>query len=133
MFLDFHSRSENFTCCLLLLLKDNEAWKHIFYLVHSHILILWMKGKFFISSLIIVAHLNQLPPAMHVQPNCVHFPKSSPPLAEDDVIISHLILQIIPLSQQAEMASREEWLQSLNNLHRERELNQICGVDWQHI
>lgn len=49
------------------------------------------------------------------------------------MIISHLILQIIPLSLPVEMASREEWLQSLNNLHREKELNQICGVDWQHI
>lgn len=88
---------------------------------------------FFLSSLIIVAPLSQRPPAMRVQPNCVHFPKSSLPLAEDDVIISHLILQIIPLSQPVEVASREEWLQSLNNLHRERELDQICGVDWQHI
>lgn len=49
------------------------------------------------------------------------------------MIISHLILQIIPLSQPAEMAGGEEWLRSLNNLHRERELNQIRGVDWQHI
>lgn len=60
-------------------------------------------------------------------------PKSSLPLAEDNVIISHLILQIIPLSQPVEMASSEEWLHNLNNLHREREVNQICSVDWQHI
>lgn len=33
------------------------------------------------------------------------------------MIISHLILQIIPLSQSAAMASTEEWLQSLKNLH----------------
>ena len=77
--------------------------------------------------------ISKLPPAMHVPPNCVHFTKSSLPLAEDNVIISHLILQIIPLSQPAEMASRGEWLQSLNNLHKEREPNQIYGVDWQHI
>lgn len=47
--------------------------------------------------------------------------------------MSHLIPQIILLSQPAEVASGGEWLESLNNLHRERELNQICGVDWQHI
>lgn len=62
---------------------------------------------FFLSILIIVAHSSQFPPAMHVHPNCVHFPMSSLPLAEDDVIISLLILQIIPLSQPVEMASRE--------------------------
>lgn len=60
-------------------------------------------------------------------------PKSSIPRAEDGVIISHLILQITPLSQSVEMASREDWLQNLNKLHREKELNQISGVDWQHI
>lgn len=49
--------------------------------------------------------------------------KSSPPPAEDDVIIPHLIRQITPLSQLLQMGSRAEWLQSLNNLHRERGLN----------
>ena len=75
--------------------------------------------------LIIVAHLRPTPkPALHVPPNsaCVHFPKSSLPLAEDNVIISHLIPQIIPLSQPAEMASREEWSQSLNKPARRKEM-----------
>lgn len=74
---------------------------------------------------IILARLSQLPPAMHMRPNRVHYPKSSLPPAEDDVIISHLILQIIPLSQPAEMASRGGMVTESNNLHRERELNQI--------
>lgn len=60
-----------------------------------------------------------------MRPNRVHYPKSSLPPAEDDVIISHLILQIIPLSQPAEMASRGGMVTESNNLHRERELNQI--------
>lgn len=59
--------------------------------------------------------------------------KSSPLPAEDDVIISHLIRQITPLSRLLQMESRAEWSQTPNNLHRERGLDQIVGSDWQRI
>lgn len=49
------------------------------------------------------------------------------------MIISHLIRQITPLSHLLQMESRAEWSQTPNNLHRERELDQIVGSDWQRI
>lgn len=59
----------------------------------------FLHGEFSFHRLMNDRKLVFLRPAMHLSANRVRFPKSSHPPAEDDVIISHLILQIIPLSQ----------------------------------
>lgn len=100
----------------LLLLKVNKLYQYLFYLINSHISIQWMMEKFF-SSCFVSSGPIIVPPKL-----CTFPPKSSPPRAEDGVIISHLILQIAPLSQPVEMASREGWLQNLNNLTQRKRI-----------
>lgn len=112
-----------YTFSFSLLWKVNKLYRYLFYLINSHSLIHRVVKK----------NASSYPVWLLCHQTIYISPKSSIPRAEDGVIISHLILQITPLSQSVEMASREDWLQNLNKLHREKELNQISGVDWQHI